>query len=122
MRPRVLGSVLLALLAWIPAQRGRTWALRGTAQERIAVSVSALDVATDSPARAQTLKTPDHSARRDCSSTTSIVAPRGTVASVRLVDHHSIMTGARRHGVRRGGFMSNEENRRDETLDADTPS
>src|SRR4051794_32804381 len=57
MLTRVLGSALLALLAWLPAERGRTWALRGTARERIAVSVSALDVATDSPARAQRLET-----------------------------------------------------------------
>ena len=49
---RALWAVLLSLLAWIPVGRGQAWAARGDTRDRALLSVSALDIAAESPARA----------------------------------------------------------------------
>ena len=51
MLSRAVWTVVLALIAWIPSGRGDAWASRGNRVDRAILSISALEVAAESPAR-----------------------------------------------------------------------
>src|SRR5690242_13380638 len=51
MLSRAVWTVVLALVAWIPSGRGGAWTVRGDRADRVIHSVSALEIAAESPAR-----------------------------------------------------------------------